>query len=149
MFVLIAALAIFSHFRAMTTDPGAVPPNAGPLPTPEELVEEGGEDLGVVKAGGGVDGEGDGLLFNNVHGDVENNNKNSNNNNNNRMITQRKTPASSAPNSRTVRKLCRRCNSFKPQRAHHCSICRRCIIKMVSEKWRFVFEFFAKKLMFF
>ena len=29
-----------------------------------------------------------------------------------------------------VRKFCRRCNAFKPARAHHCSICKRCIIKM-------------------
>lgn len=28
------------------------------------------------------------------------------------------------------RKFCRRCNAFKPQRAHHCSICGRCIVKM-------------------
>lgn len=33
--------------------------------------------------------------------------------------------------NRRVRKYCRRCNGFKPPRAHHCSICRRCIIKMV------------------
>ena len=33
---------------------------------------------------------------------------------------------------RRVRKYCRRCNAFKPPRAHHCSICRRCIIKMVG-----------------
>ncbi|KAL3764343.1 hypothetical protein ACHAW5_003479 [Stephanodiscus triporus] len=28
------------------------------------------------------------------------------------------------------RRMCRRCQSFKPPRAHHCSICDRCIIKM-------------------
>jgi hypothetical protein len=28
------------------------------------------------------------------------------------------------------RRLCRRCKAFKPQRAHHCSVCRRCVIKM-------------------
>ncbi len=27
-------------------------------------------------------------------------------------------------------KYCRKCGTFKPQRAHHCSICRRCIVKM-------------------
>lgn len=26
--------------------------------------------------------------------------------------------------------MCRRCQAFKPPRAHHCSICKRCIIKM-------------------
>ena len=28
------------------------------------------------------------------------------------------------------KKFCRKCRSFKPSRAHHCSICRRCVIKM-------------------
>jgi hypothetical protein len=28
------------------------------------------------------------------------------------------------------RRMCRRCQAFKPPRAHHCSICKRCIIKM-------------------
>lgn len=28
------------------------------------------------------------------------------------------------------RRMCRRCQAFKPPRAHHCSICNRCIIKM-------------------
>ncbi len=28
------------------------------------------------------------------------------------------------------RKFCKRCRAFKPQRAHHCSICGRCIVKM-------------------
>lgn len=45
----------------------------------------------------------------------------------------------SADGKRRVRKYCRRCNAFKPPRAHHCSICRRCIIKMVGinggERW--------------
>ncbi len=27
-------------------------------------------------------------------------------------------------------KMCRKCKAFKPQRAHHCSICQRCIVKM-------------------
>lgn len=32
MFITIAALAVTAHFKAMTTDPGAVPPDANPLP---------------------------------------------------------------------------------------------------------------------
>mmetsp|Transcript_23142 Transcript_23142/g.41335 ORF Transcript_23142/g.41335 Transcript_23142/m.41335 type:complete len:482 (-) Transcript_23142:581-2026(-) len=28
------------------------------------------------------------------------------------------------------RRMCRRCQAFKPPRAHHCSICKRCIVKM-------------------
>ena len=35
-FTLIAALACLAHFYAMTTDPGAVPPDASPLPDAEE-----------------------------------------------------------------------------------------------------------------
>ena len=31
--------------------------------------------------------------------------------------------------NQTFRK-CRRCESFKPVRAHHCSICKRCVVKM-------------------
>lgn len=27
-------------------------------------------------------------------------------------------------------RTCYRCNNFKPARAHHCSICNRCVIKM-------------------
>ncbi len=31
---------------------------------------------------------------------------------------------------RQTPKMCRKCKTFKPQRAHHCSICQRCIVKM-------------------
>ena len=37
LFLLIATLAVISHFKAMTTDPGAVPPDANPLPEEEDL----------------------------------------------------------------------------------------------------------------
>jgi hypothetical protein len=83
IFCSIAVMAIVSHFYAMTTDPGAVPPDAQPLappPEPDSAVDENGA------------------------------------------------PVTSPP--RRGKRLCRRCNSFKPQRAHHCSICKRCIIKM-------------------
>jgi len=76
-FVFVAVMAVVSHFRGMTTDPGAVPPDAKPLDEvklPDAQQEE--ESLAQPK------------------------------------------------------KLCRRCRSFKPARAHHCSICKRCIIKM-------------------
>jgi hypothetical protein len=36
LFIGIAILAIFSHFKAMTTDPGAVPPDAHPLSEKED-----------------------------------------------------------------------------------------------------------------
>lgn len=80
-FCLVAAMAIISHLKAMCTDPGAVPPDAEPVPD-------------SLNANGGRVEEG--------------------------IDVPRKKP----------KRLCRRCNSFKPDRAHHCSICKRCIIKM-------------------
>ena len=62
-FNVCAWLALTSHIKAMTTDPGAVPREAKPL---------------------------------------------------------------HASNQRR----CRRCDVFKPSRAHHCSLCNRCIVKM-------------------
>lgn len=64
-FTAVAIMAIFSHWKAMTTDPGAVPPDAKPLPDPQD------EEEGSTTATKG-------------------------------------------------KRLCRRCHSFKPQRAHHC-----------------------------
>ena len=42
---MVAVLAIAAHFKAMTTDPGAVPPDAIPLeePQPDPEVNENGE----------------------------------------------------------------------------------------------------------
>ena len=33
------------------------------------------------------------------------------------------------PFNKTI-KVCKRCDSFKPPRAHHCSSCNKCIVKM-------------------
>ena len=86
VFCCIAIMACVSHFNAMSTDPGAVPPDAMPL---------------------------------SMQGDEEND-------------YSAEGPNSLQINSpgRNVKRICRRCSSFKPNRAHHCSICRRCIIKM-------------------
>jgi hypothetical protein len=89
-FCTIAILAVISHFKAMTTDPGAVPPDAKPVPDPEDEPE---------------------------------NEKMMSNNEEEKLVTNILPP-------QKVRRLCRRCKAFKPQRAHHCSVCRRCIIKM-------------------
>ncbi|KAL3924608.1 MAG: hypothetical protein SGILL_000937, partial [Bacillariaceae sp.] len=43
-FTLIAAMAVYAHFKAMTTDPGAVPPDAQPIPEPAEDLEAGNGD---------------------------------------------------------------------------------------------------------
>jgi len=79
LFNLFSLTAIYSHIRAMSTDPGAVPKEA--LPLLEDLQE---------------------------YPDVESN----------------------INNNAKFRKYCKRCQSFKPIRAHHCSICGRCIVKM-------------------
>jgi hypothetical protein len=85
-FTMVAVLAVFAHFKAMTTDPGAVPPDAVPLePKPDIETPTNGES-----------GEQDPMIQPQKKG----------------------------------KRLCRRCNAFKPKRAHHCSVCRRCIIKM-------------------
>ena len=79
LFNVLSLLACYSHFAAMTTDPGAVPRECVPL---ADDVQEN---------------------------DYE---------------------AAPPPNGERFRKFCKRCKAFKPVRAHHCSICRRCIIKM-------------------
>mmetsp|Transcript_4566 Transcript_4566/g.13130 ORF Transcript_4566/g.13130 Transcript_4566/m.13130 type:complete len:405 (+) Transcript_4566:157-1371(+) len=93
-FTLVAFLAVSAHFKAMTTNPGAVPPDAIPL-------EEANENE------------------KNINGE-----KNGDSQNSSLMVED------PPQQPRKGRRLCRRCNSFKPKRAHHCSICKRCIIKM-------------------
>lgn len=85
-FCIVAFLAILSHFKAMTTDPGAVPPDAEPVSMNSLDNSHNNAELGDIKE----------------------------------------------PLTRPSRakRLCRRCNAYKPERAHHCSICKRCIIKM-------------------
>lgn len=79
LFNSLSILAIYSHFAAMTTDPGAVPRDSMPLPDDEQ------------------------------ENDYE---------------------AAPRPNGDRYRKFCKRCKAFKPLRAHHCSVCGRCIVKM-------------------
>lgn len=75
----ISLVAMYSHFAAMTTDPGSVPRSALPLADDDqEFDQEANEKIVGTK----------------------------------------------------FRKYCKRCKSFKPIRAHHCSICSRCIVKM-------------------
>eukprot|EP00532_Pseudo-nitzschia_australis_P014227 CAMPEP_0168281090 /NCGR_PEP_ID=MMETSP0141_2-20121125/21515_1 /TAXON_ID=44445 /ORGANISM="Pseudo-nitzschia australis, Strain 10249 10 AB" /LENGTH=401 /DNA_ID=CAMNT_0008224459 /DNA_START=19 /DNA_END=1228 /DNA_ORIENTATION=- len=96
-FTLIAVLAVCAHFKAMTTNPGAVPPDALPLEESNNTNQEKKMNL-------------------ESNGDPKNSSL---------MVED---PPQQPP--RKGRRLCRRCNSFKPKRAHHCSICKRCIVKM-------------------
>lgn len=85
LFIAIAIMAVISHFKAMTTDPGAIPPDAKPLPDPDDVADV-------------ADGE--------------------------------QTSESQKLVPKRPLRLCRRCKAFKPQRAHHCSVCNRCINRM-------------------
>jgi len=96
-FTIIAGLACLAHFKAMVTNPGAVPPDAKPVPSPEEM-----EAAAAAAAAAATEGGGGGK------------------DNNKALLGDQKKGM----------RLCRRCNAFKPRRAHHCSVCRRCIIKM-------------------
>eukprot|EP00924_Labyrinthula_sp_SR-Ha-C_P004016 maker-scaffold_3-snap-gene-11.1-mRNA-1 protein AED:0.03 eAED:0.03 QI:81/1/1/1/0.33/0.25/4/228/342 len=73
IFTILISLALFSHLRAMFTDPGAVPEDALPILSP----------------------------------DLED-------------------PFPHKSKFRT----CNKCSTYKPDRTHHCSMCKRCIIKM-------------------
>lgn len=76
----------------MTTDPGAVPRDAHPLPTD---AEEHDFEANLVKSS--------------EYSEI---------------------PSTSNNSEQKFKKYCRKCKAFKPSRAHHCSICGRCIIKM-------------------
>ena len=103
-FTLIAVLAVSAHFKAMTTNPGAVPPDALPLEESNNTNQEKKTNL-------------------ESNGDSQNS-----------SLMVEDPPQQPL---RKGRRLCRRCNSFKPKRAHHCSICKRCIVKM-DRKFVFV-----------
>ena len=93
---------MYSHLAVMLTDPGAVPKDSCPL---EDDVQE--IDFRAANMEGGVDSY------------------------NAQMNRQRTASRAHIPVTvKKYRKFCKRCKAFKPIRAHHCSICGRCIIKM-------------------
>jgi len=100
MFTLVAALAVYAHFKAMTTNPGAVPPDAIQIEEMMELTKQQQQSEDNAAANGDTTSS---------------------------LMVEDLPPK---PPLRKGRRLCRRCNTFKPKRAHHCSICKRCIIKM-------------------
>lgn len=126
-FFSIAVLAVYSHFKAMTTDPGTVPPDAEPIPDPSTLVEDPQQlEVGLTTP------------LTNMKNDMNNNTSLSG------VPTGQESPSLSAakmvaaatvgvgaaaasaampikpPGRMMGKRLCRRCNSFKPKRAHHC-----------------------------
>ena len=92
-FTATAVLAVAAHFKAMTTDPGAVPPDAVPLEETKPLEPINNDN--IINDNG-----------------------------------EQGTNPGAAVSLRKGKRICRRCKTFKPTRAHHCSVCRRCIIKM-------------------
>jgi hypothetical protein len=123
LFTIIAMLAIVSHYKAMTTDPGSVPPDAQPTTTSLQNAETK-SSANNSNSSTSVTTD---ALANTT--DVDNNSK----------ATQHASAIQNyllepppSPPKNTVKRICRRCKSYKPYRAHHCSICQRCIIKMES-----------------
>mmetsp|Transcript_14890 Transcript_14890/g.29950 ORF Transcript_14890/g.29950 Transcript_14890/m.29950 type:complete len:526 (+) Transcript_14890:374-1951(+) len=165
-FCAVAAMAVLSHLKAMMTDPGAVPPDAAPLPHPDDvagLLEGGGGGAAGAGANGNGSGETSRLLGSSgtgtggtASGDAGSAGAT--------VAAAAATAAAAAggaaaavaaapalaagaavasampkkpPSAQTTktpaprgRRICRRCNAYKPRRAHHCSVCKRCIIKM-------------------
>ncbi|GKZ01467.1 hypothetical protein MPSEU_001097300 [Mayamaea pseudoterrestris] len=121
LFCLLAFLACAAHFKAMTTDPGAVPPDARPLADPADDVFQSKQQQESTDAGSiSTMSNSDGILSSSDMASV----------------TSKATSLEAAhvesllTTPSKTKRLCRKCKAFKPQRAHHCSVCRRCIIKM-------------------
>ncbi|GMH73536.1 hypothetical protein TrST_g7153 [Triparma strigata] len=125
-FLTIAGLALAGHGKAMTTNPGAVPELAAPVGTvfsgPEGTKDEDGtketdvllEEKGKSDASGGVE------------------RRNGNSNGGTNAEGEGDEEQAIKPKPKVPHRTCRRCGpkSFKPPRAHHCSICNRCVVKM-------------------
>jgi len=100
-FDVIALLALVSHWRTMTTDPGAVPHGAEPPPDYDE--DSGAGSLGFS------DKLESGTLSMSALGEAH---------------ARRRRRAL----ART--RECNRCKGFRPERAYHCNVCNRCVVKM-------------------
>lgn len=146
-FVLIAMLAVYSHFKAMTTNPGAVPPDAEPIPAPmadtSSCIHVTESETSPPSPANNIDPQRTASSTDKKNDDPESQLAMESESS---LSTVATTAVASAvigvgavasaampvkPTNRMVgKRLCRRCNSFKPKRAHHCSICKRCIVKM-------------------
>jgi len=114
-FATIAFLAVCAHFKAMTTDPGAVPPDAEPVPDPMSVSLD---NFSLQKP---------------VSNSMQSSPLESKKDNQPSLTASGVAAAAVAglgvvasssmptkPTERTGKRLCRRCKSFKPKRAHHC-----------------------------
>lgn len=101
MYSALTLLALIAHSRAQFTDPGAVPRHLKPPPLPSSQSQAGA-------TGAGVNGDAP-----NIPG----------------AQLLREHPAPSIMGGPPPR-VCRRCKTLKPFKAHHCSTCSRCIIRM-------------------
>ena len=172
-FCCVAGMAIYSHYKAMTTDPGAVPPDAAPLPHPDDIVN-GDEMAGLLESGRGRGGIGIGRTTGSAAADsvLGVNSKSgsataagagvastaaaavvggavavaaapalmagaavaaslpTSSGSHREQPTAHAPPTIKKPPAPRGKRICRRCNAYKPRRAHHCSVCKRCIIKM-------------------
>jgi len=119
LFNAVSVMAIYRHWKAMTTDPGSVPLDAKPLADDmEEIDAEANRiELGDVsgRGNGNGNGGGSGIV---VSGEAVGMND---------LQPLPNLPINTVP---PYRKYCKRCKSFKPIRAHHCSMCGRCVVKM-------------------
>ena len=102
-FDAIAVLALVSHWRTMTTDPGAVPLGAEP---PPDYDDDGSSGTGAL---GFSDQLENGTLSMSALGEAH---------------ARRRRRAL----ART--RECSRCKGFRPERAYHCNVCNRCVVKM-------------------
>lgn len=113
----ISVLAIYCHLKAMTTDPGAVPPYAVPLSNDDDEndIESANNDRDINDNHGETRERFDSIgSVTSVDMSI--------------MNDKMKNKPSNIEHK--YKKYCAKCKAFKPSRAHHCSACQRCIIKM-------------------
>lgn len=121
LFIVIALFAVYSHFKAMTTDPGAVPPDANPIPenTTQDLEQ-------IIKGEQGMlppDADDNVASSSLDHTTSDALGIHSPSNHNHSTIPQAGAKAhahGAMPPQTRGKRMCRRCQAFKPPRAHHC-----------------------------